>query len=69
MKLITLLLCLALFGCSDPAAEKYQTAQFEEQQFNRPHAIELYREIEDKYPDSPYADKARERLSALGKNE
>lgn len=59
------LFALILFGCSDPAAEMFETAQFEEQQFNRPHATELYRRIIAEYPDSPYADRARQRLREL----
>ncbi|RMF47109.1 MAG: hypothetical protein D6751_03515 [Deltaproteobacteria bacterium] len=60
------LFAFVLFGCSDPAAEMFETAQFEEQQFNRPHATELYQRIIEEHPDSPYADRARQRLRALG---
>jgi outer membrane protein assembly factor BamD (BamD/ComL family) len=63
-----LLLCtllLLLVACSDPAKEKFETARFEEQQFNKPHAIELYREIVDRHPDSEYAGKAARRLAEL----
>lgn len=56
---------LVILGCSDPAAEMFETAQFEEQQFNKPHATELYQRIVDNHPDSPFADKARQRLKAL----
>jgi len=67
MRRFLLLFCLAalLAGCSDRAGELYETARFEEQQFNAGHAAELYREIAEKYPDSPYAAEARERLRAL----
>jgi len=56
---------LLLVACSDPGKEKFETARFEEQQFNKPHAIELYREIVDQHPDSEYARKAAQRLAEL----
>jgi len=68
MKMRTLIWPLALLlliACSDPAKEKFTTAQFEEQQFNKPHAIELYREIVSQHPDSEYASRAAERLAEL----
>lgn len=67
MRKILVLLCLAftLAACSDRAEELYETARFEEQQFNRAHAGKLYREIIEKFPDSPYAARAQERLSEL----
>lgn len=58
-------LLLLLTACSDPAQKKFETAQFEEQQFNRSHAIELYQEIIASHPDSDYARKAAERLAVL----
>ncbi len=58
-------LVLALFGCGDQAKELFDTAQLEERQYNAPHARQLYQEIIDTYPDSPYAVQARERLGAL----
>jgi outer membrane protein assembly factor BamD (BamD/ComL family) len=58
-------LFVALVGCGDRAKDLYQTAQFEEQQFNRAHAIKLYSEVVDKYPSSPYAEPARQRLAEL----
>lgn len=63
--LLPILLLVLLCACSDPAKEKFETAQFEEQQFNKPHAVELYREIINDYPDSSYAPKARQRLKEL----
>jgi outer membrane protein assembly factor BamD (BamD/ComL family) len=54
-----------LAGCGDRAKDLYETAQFEEQQFNRDHAIKLYREVVEKHPSSPYAEPARQRLSDL----
>jgi outer membrane protein assembly factor BamD (BamD/ComL family) len=67
MRKILMLLCLsfALAGCSDRAEDLYETARFEEKQFNQEHAGKLYREIIEKFPDSPYADRARERLAEL----
>lgn len=62
------LACLALAGCGDRAKELYETAQFEELQQNKPHAIKLYEELLQKYPDSEYGKKARERLDSLKEN-
>lgn len=55
-----------LLGCGGGAAELLDTAQLEETQRNVPHARELYEEILRRYPGSPEATKARERLGALG---
>ena len=64
---ILVLLVTALFGygCSDKAQELYETAQFEEIQKNKPHAIKLYREIINEYPESEYVSQAREQLEKL----
>jgi len=63
---LLLALCLAAAGCSsDKGKELFETAQFEEKQNNREHATKLYEEIVKKYPDSPLAAKAKERLQAL----
>ena len=65
---LILMVFMVLFvftGCSDKAAELYETARFEELQRNEAHARELYRKILDSYPGSDYAPKARERLSEL----
>jgi outer membrane protein assembly factor BamD (BamD/ComL family) len=61
------LICLGLFaGCAgDKSKELFETAQFEEKQNNRDHARQLYQEIVDKYPDSPVAKQAQDRLVAL----
>ena len=57
---------LSFAGCSgDNAKELFETAQFEELQNNRDHAIKLYREIIEKDPESEYAGKSRKRLDAL----
>ena len=61
-----IILFLLITACSgDKAKELYETAQFEEKQNNREHAIKLYEEIVSKYPGSPNAKIARERLAAL----
>lgn len=69
MVLIGMMICIfALPACSGKKAEElYETAQFEELQRNRKHATQLYREIVEKYPESVFARKATERLSALEK--
>jgi len=57
---------MAIAGCSgDNAKELFETAQLEELQNSRDHAIKLYREIIEKDPESEYAGKARKRLDAL----
>ena len=55
-------------GCAsaeDRAGELYDTAQFEEKQTNFEHATHLYREILVDYPETSWADEARERLEAI----
>ena len=74
MKIITVALLLTLTlvfsACSGNNAEElFDTAELEELQNAKDHAIKLYQEIVDKYPESDYAQKARERLSALKKTE
>ncbi len=59
------LLAIALAGCGDRAQEIFDTAQLEERQYNTEHAVTLYRELLEKYPDSPLAEQARQRLAAL----
>jgi len=58
-------LFLILAGCGDRAKELFDTAQFEERQYNVEHAQQLYQEIVDGFPDSPYAAQAKERLTVL----
>ncbi len=63
---LLLTLALALAGCSgESARELFETAQLEERQNALDHAIKLYREVVEKHPESEYAPKAKERLSAL----
>ncbi|MBI5102254.1 MAG: hypothetical protein HZB33_10520 [Nitrospirae bacterium] len=62
---VVAVLLLALAACSNRASELMGTAKFEELQNNRAHAVELYREIVAKYPDSPEAKEAASRLSAI----
>jgi len=57
---------LSIAGCSgNNAKELFETAQLEELQNNRDHAIKLYREIIEKDPECEYARQARKRLDAL----
>ena len=67
MRRLLLLICLALAlaGCGDRAKELYETGQLEEKQTNTQHAVELYREIVERFPDSPYAAEAKARLATL----
>ena len=63
---LLLTLALALAGCSgESARELFETAQLEERQNALDHAMKLYRELVEKHPESEYAPKAKERLSAL----
>ncbi len=67
MTAVSLCTMIILGGCSgEKGKELFDTAQFEEKQNNREHAAKLYEEIVKKYPDSPLAAKAKERLNALG---
>ena len=66
LSIIMMGLCLAVLGCTDRAEELFETAKLEELQNNPAHARKLYREIVTDYPDSAYADRARERLAAMG---
>jgi outer membrane biogenesis lipoprotein LolB len=58
--------CTALSACSsDQGKQQLETAQFEEKQNNREHAVKLYEEVVTKYAGSPNAKIAQERLNAL----
>ena len=50
---------------ADKSKELFETAQFEEKQNNREHARQLDQEIVTKYPKSPLAKQAEERLAVL----
>jgi TolA-binding protein len=63
--LAIMFLFLFLIACSDKAAEMYDLAKFEELQNNPEHATQIYKEIIEKYPDSPQARDANARLKAL----
>jgi hypothetical protein len=65
--LVVLIVAMPLLPCcsGDGAHELYETGKFEELQYNKEHARELYEEILRKYPKSDYAKKAEERLTAL----
>ena len=57
---------LFLAGCSgNQGKDLFDTAQLEERQNSNAHAIQLYEELLRKYPDSPHAQQAAERLAAL----
>jgi len=63
---IAVLLLWALAACSaDNGKQLLETAQFEEKQNNREHAIKLYEEVVSKYPGSGNAKTAQERLNLL----
>jgi TolA-binding protein len=66
MTAATLLLSLAVLGCSgDQAKELLETAELEERQMNVPHAKQLYEEVIRLYPSTREAETARERLAKL----
>ncbi len=60
------LVAAVLLGCGGGARDLLETAQLEETQHNLPHALELYREILRRYPNSPQAATAAARVQALG---
>ena len=67
--ILMIIFALGISGCSGNKAEElFETAKLEELQNNPEHASQLYQEIIGKYPESEYAKKAEDRLSALQKN-
>lgn len=57
---------LLLPGCwGESVDQMMRTAEFEEVQRNHAHARQIYQRVIDKFPDSPEAKKAAERLAAL----
>jgi hypothetical protein len=69
MKTLLLLACclvmIAACNSGGGGAQQLETARFEEKQNNREHAMQLYEEIVKKYPGSPNAKTAAERLAIL----
>lgn len=65
--LMIIAVCLmTLNGCNaENGKQQLETAQFEEKQNNKEHAIKLYEEVVSTYPSSPNAKIAQERLDAL----
>jgi TolA-binding protein len=59
-------LALTLGGCGAGADELLDTAALEEQQSNPSHARELYRQVVERFPGTPQAARAEERLRQLG---
>lgn len=68
-KMILILLavcCTSLSACSgDGGKQQLETAQFEEKQNNKEHALKLYEEVVSKHAGTPSAKIAKERLNAL----
>lgn len=65
---LLILFSVSVSGCSgDQAKTLMDTALLEEKQHNPDHARQLYQEIIQKYPDSPFAKDAQKRLTGLKK--
>jgi Outer membrane lipoprotein len=67
LMVLALVVPLANFACQKkPATENLaeRAKVFRERQ--RKEAIKAYTNLVEKYPDSPYTDKAKERLQQLG---
>jgi len=62
---LSLFVCAVLAGCGGGARELLDTARLEEVQNNPTHARELYEELVRRYPETPEARTAGERLRAL----
>jgi len=66
MTVLILLTGLIMTACGGNGAQEiFDTAELEELQNNPEHALTLYQEIVDKYPSTPLAKKAKERIKAL----
>lgn len=70
-KRIALILLAAVISCGGVACKKdkksteaEKVAKFRAEQKKK--AVNAYQELVKKYPDSQYADKAKERLKAIG---
>ncbi len=57
---------IVLAACGGGAQELLDTAKLEETQNNPTHARELYEEVARRFPGTPEAATAQERLQALG---
>lgn len=68
MILVCCLIVLTACNSGGGGAQQLETAQFEEKQNNREHAVKLYEEVVSKYPGSANAKIAQERLDALKGN-
>jgi TolA-binding protein len=64
--LATLALLPALAGCGGSADDMLDTARLEELQNNPTHARQIYEDLVRRYPGTPEAAQAQERLRALG---
>lgn len=66
-RLVLCAFCVMLLACSDnsKAKELFETAAFEENQGNLPHAKQLYQELVNLYPSTKVAEIARARLEDL----
>jgi len=54
-----------LTGCGEDPKQLFETAQFEEQQNNQPHARELYERIVQTHSESEWAKQAKVRLAEM----
>ena len=59
---------VALTSCKSKKAETLKPGELSEAQKIelRKKAVENYKKLVEKYPDSPHAEKAQERIQALG---
>ena len=66
--IILFIAATGISACSgNSAQDMLDTAKLEEKQNNPEHAGKLYEEIIQKYPDTPVAKEARERLASIRK--
>ena len=68
LMLVCCFLLIAACNSANGGAQQLETAQFEEKQNNREHAVKLYEEVVSKYPGSVNAKTAQERLNVLKGN-